>query len=89
MKSQISSKGQVTVPAEVRDLLGLMPGTAVEFLVREGEVVMRKGAGRGADPIDRVYGTLRLERPVDVLLDAMRGPRPTRPRTKKPAAKRR
>lgn len=79
----------MTIPAEVRDVLGLAPGTAVEFLVREGEVVMRKGGGRGGDPIDRVYGRLRLDRPVDVLLDEMRGPRPTRPRTKKSAGKRR
>jgi AbrB family looped-hinge helix DNA binding protein len=74
VKSRISSKGQVTVPAKVRDLLGLEPGTAVEFLVREGDVVMRKGRA-GNDPVDLVYGKLRLARPVDVLLEEMRGPR--------------
>jgi AbrB family looped-hinge helix DNA binding protein len=39
MRSRISSKGQVTVPAEVRETLGLVPGTPVEFVVREGEAV--------------------------------------------------
>ena len=73
MKSRISSKGQVTVPAEVRGPLGLLPGTPVEFPLREGEVVMRKGR-QGADPVDRVYGKLRLNRPVGALLDEMRGP---------------
>lgn len=75
VKSTISSKGQVTVPAEVRDLLGLVAGTSVEFLVREGEVVMRKRRHDG-DPIDRIYGKLRFDRPVDALIDEMRGPRP-------------
>jgi AbrB family looped-hinge helix DNA binding protein len=75
MKSRISSKGQVTVPVEVRDQLGLGAGTEIEFVVRDGEAVLRKGGG--ADhPVDRVYGRLRLGNPVNVLLDAMRGPRP-------------
>jgi len=79
MKSRISSKGQVTVPVAVREKLGLLSGTAVEFLVRNGEAVMRKG-GRDPHPVDLVYGRLRLGRPVDALLDEMRGPRPAPPR---------
>ncbi|MGH8674180.1 MAG: AbrB/MazE/SpoVT family DNA-binding domain-containing protein [Burkholderiales bacterium] len=82
MKSRISSKGQVTVPAAVRDALGLVAGTAVDFLVREGEAVMRKSR-QGADPVDRVYGKLHLTRSVDALLDDMRGPRPARARAKR------
>ena len=77
MKSTVSSKGQVTVPAEIRDRLGLAPGTLVVFEVREEGVLMRKGS-RGEHPVDRVYGTLDLARPVDALIDEMRGPRPER-----------
>ncbi len=77
MKSRISSKGQVTVPVEVRNRLGLHPGTTVTFEVRADGVLMRKGRA-GIHPVDRVYGTLRLRRPVDALLDEMRGPRPKR-----------
>lgn len=77
MRSRISSKGQVTVPVEVRDQLGLVPGTDVEFLVREGEAVLRKGRRDGdEDPVDRIYGRLKLRAPVDHLVDVMRGPRP-------------
>ena len=81
MKSRISSKGQITVPVEVREKLGLLPGTAVEFVVREREAVMRKGGG-DAHPVDVVYGRLRLTRPVDELLDEMRGPRPASRKTR-------
>jgi AbrB family looped-hinge helix DNA binding protein len=75
MKSRISSKGQVTVPVEVREQLGLAAGTEIEFVLRDGEAVLRKGGGP-THPVDRVYGRLRLGQPVDTLLDAMRGPRP-------------
>jgi antitoxin PrlF len=75
MKSRISSKGQVTVPVEIREQLGLTAGTEIDFVLRDGEVVLRKGGGP-THPVDRIYGRLRLAQPVDVLLDAMRGPRP-------------
>jgi AbrB family looped-hinge helix DNA binding protein len=88
MKSRISSKGQVTVPVEVRNQLGLMTGTEIEFLVRDGEAILRKGR-RDDDPIGRVYGRLTLAAPVDELLDAMRGPRPTATRRPRPRTRRR
>ena len=75
MKSRISSKGQITVPVEVRDELGLAAGTEIEFVVRDGEAVLRKGGG-ATHPVDRLYGRLKLGKPVDALLDAMRGPGP-------------
>ena len=74
MKSTISSKGQITVPAEVRDRLGLVPGTPVTFELREDGVLLRKGT-EGLHPVDRVYGRLPLGRPVDAVLDELRGPR--------------
>jgi antitoxin PrlF len=77
MKSTISSKGQITVPVEIRDRLGLRTGTVVVFELQNGAVVMRKGSS-GEHPVDRLYGTLRLPRPVDAILDEMRGPRPKR-----------
>jgi AbrB family looped-hinge helix DNA binding protein len=77
MKSIISTKGQVTVPAEIREKLGLTPGTVVTFEISDGCALIRKG-GPGKHPVDLVYGKLKLARPVDELLDEMRGPRPRR-----------
>ncbi len=77
MKSTISSKGQITVPVEIRDRLGLLPGTVVVFELRNGGVFIRKGV-RKVHPVDQVYGMLKLSRPTDELLDEMRGPRPRR-----------
>lgn len=76
MESTISSKGQVTVPVEIRRRLGLRAGTRIEFELRpEGAFLRRKLSG--AHPVDRVYGVLTLERPVDEIVDEMRGERPS------------
>lgn len=74
MKGTISAKGRITIPIEVRTHLGLVPGTEVEFELRAGEVVLRKGLSAG-HPVDRVFGILEIDQPVDDLLDGMRGPR--------------
>lgn len=91
MRTTISSKGQITVPAAIRERLGLVPGTSVEVELREGGAFLRKGAG-GVHPVDRVFGRLKLAGPVDALLDEMRGPRPRAaqgsPRRPQPARKR-
>jgi AbrB family looped-hinge helix DNA binding protein len=88
MKSTISSKGQITVPAALREKLGLAPGTRVQFELTEGGVLLRKGSG-GAHPVDQVFGRIKLEKSVDALLDEMRGPRPaTRLAGRRPARKR-
>jgi hypothetical protein len=50
---------------------------AVEFMVREGEAIMRKGRG-GTHPVDAVYGKLAVTTPVDVLIEEMRGPGPAK-----------
>lgn len=42
MKSVISSKGQLTLPIEIRRLLGLDAGIAVEFFTKGNEVILRK-----------------------------------------------
>jgi len=39
---RITSKGQVTIPKEIRDQFGLLPGTEVEFAPVDGEIRVRK-----------------------------------------------
>ena len=43
MPTTLTIKGQVTIPKQIRDALGLTPGTPIDFAVnREGEVVLHK-----------------------------------------------
>ena len=39
---RITSKGQVTIPIEVRQIAGLLPNTEVEFVVKGNTVIIKK-----------------------------------------------
>jgi AbrB family looped-hinge helix DNA binding protein len=58
---QITSKGQVTIPQEVRNRLGLLPYTEVEFEVAGDHARIRKakGAAGSGDRGRRAVSSLR------------------------------
>ena len=43
--SKLTSQGQISVPAEIRRKLGLGPGSVIEWVEEDGQVVVRH-AGR-------------------------------------------
>jgi AbrB family looped-hinge helix DNA binding protein len=58
---RITSKGQVTIPAEIRERAGLLPQTEVEFefdgkVVRIVRAKVRKSDGRGARVVAHLRG---------------------------------
>lgn len=58
MTGKVTTKGQVTIPQEIRDRLGIHPGSTVEFSV-DGDVVrLRKSrdAERGHAIVARMRG---------------------------------
>jgi antitoxin PrlF len=69
--STVSEKGQVTVPKRLRDRLGIKPGDRLEFSEEQGRLVARKATG--GDPVDAVYGILRLDASTDEAIRALRG----------------
>lgn len=88
--SNMTVKGQVTVPKDVRDALGLKPGEPVEFDWNErGEVVIRKPRRdrdaeirRIRDQIEaasRQFAYLREGRPTDEIMKDIRGDDPFPP----------
>ena len=50
MVSRISSKGQVTIPAKVRNAIGLKSGDFVAYEVHENTVLLRR-----IEPIDVAF----------------------------------
>ena len=57
---RITSKGQVTIPQEIREKLGLMPHCEVEFAVVGSSVRIRKKGqrmSRGEMMVERLRGT--------------------------------
>ena len=58
--STISSKGQITVPLEIRQRLGLKEGDRVEFTSdKEGRTILRPAGGR-ENPFQKYAGALRV-----------------------------
>ncbi len=43
---RVTSKGQVTIPIEIRDEFGIQPNTEVRFVVRKGRLMLEKVSGR-------------------------------------------
>ena len=76
---RITTKGQVTIPQEIRDQLGLLPNTEVTFDVVDGEARLRKTKPGGRPTRGtRVLAHLHEARPsnklsTDELMALMRG----------------
>ncbi len=45
---RMTSKGQVTIPMDIREKLGLLPNTEVEFEIDGNAVRVKKASGREA-----------------------------------------
>ncbi|MCX8202031.1 MAG: AbrB/MazE/SpoVT family DNA-binding domain-containing protein [Candidatus Caldarchaeum sp.] len=58
--SPVSGKGQVTIPKEIREFLGVGPGDRVVFVVEDGKVVVVK------DGVVKVSKLLRRQKPWPV-----------------------
>lgn len=75
---RITSKGQVTIPIDIREKAGLMPNTDVEFKF-DGKVVQiipskgRVGQSRGARAVARLRGTGDVAMSTDEIMALTRG----------------
>jgi AbrB family looped-hinge helix DNA binding protein len=80
---RITTKGQVTIPQDVRERSGLMPGTDVEFEIEAGVVRLvktRRGGGRqtrGQKLVEGLRGRGDFAMTTDEIVAMMRGPSPS------------
>jgi len=76
---QITSKGQVTIPLEIRNRLGLLPHTEVEFELAGDHARIRKvarvtGVGpRGRRAVEVLRGTADIRMSTDEIMELLRG----------------
>jgi AbrB family looped-hinge helix DNA binding protein len=82
---RITSKGQVTIPADIRERAGLLPDTEVEFEFDGSAVRIMRAAdqgkrGRGRKLLDRLRGSAGIRMTTDEIMALTRDPdsRPTR-----------
>jgi len=77
MSRTLTSKGQVTIPKQIRDALNLVPGSAVDFAVnREGDVVIHKAGAhpsRKPDRFEAARGKADVKWRTDDLMALLRG----------------
>jgi AbrB family looped-hinge helix DNA binding protein len=70
---RITSKGQVTIPQEVREQFGLLPDTEVDFVIKRNVVHLVKAKGstratRGETIVRRLRGTSTVKMSTDEIL---------------------
>ncbi len=77
MATTLTSKGQVTIPKQIRDALNLVPGSSVEFTInRAGEVVIQRVGTRSSRKRDRfetARGKADIKWRTDDLMTLLRG----------------
>jgi AbrB family looped-hinge helix DNA binding protein len=75
---RITSKGQVTIPMDIREKLGLLPNTEVEFAIVRGAVritkARRPGArSRGREIVEHLRGRGTGTMTTDQIMKLTRG----------------
>jgi AbrB family looped-hinge helix DNA binding protein len=72
---KITSKGQVTIPQEIRERMGLLPDTEVEFVVRGNvvQLVKARASSRGARVVAAIRGRAKSGMSTDEIMRLTRG----------------
>lgn len=70
--TKVTAKGQVTIPKEIREKLGIHPGDDVEFEERDGTVILKKDTD---NPFERWRGVAETDQSVDERMGELRGDR--------------
>ncbi len=62
LTSSVTSKGQVTIPAELREKLGIKPGDKVSFVESDGRVELQ----RQETQVAAAFGMLKARKGVSL-----------------------
>jgi AbrB family looped-hinge helix DNA binding protein len=79
MMPRVTTKGQVTIPKDVREALGIEPGDEVEFERTESGCEIRKEeptASDGSDPFEKYRGSADIEATMLQRMRRLRGEYP-------------
>lgn len=74
MATTVTAKGQVTIPKPVRDLLGIEPGSKVDFVrAPDGNIVLRRAGNEQKRRFDKLRGHAGEGLGTDAILALTRG----------------
>lgn len=73
---RVSTKGQVTIPIEMRTKLGMLPNTEVSFIFQNGGILIQKQQNhtstRGSKLIAKLSGKGNVKMSTDTILKLTR-----------------
>ena len=71
---RVTTKGQVTIPLEIRKNLGIAPGCEVDFLEEKGRVyLVRKETAPPSGRFRRMRGSATVKMSTDEIMALTRG----------------
>lgn len=73
---RVTTKGQVTIPLEIREQLSIHPGTDVEFAVEDNVVKLvpvKKSQVQGKRVVERLRGRATVRMTTDEIMALTRG----------------
>ena len=72
---RVTTKGQVTIPQEIREKLGITPAVEVDFIEEKGRVylVKKKGKAKRTHRFSKLRGIADVKMTTDEILALTRG----------------
>jgi AbrB family looped-hinge helix DNA binding protein len=72
---QITSKGQVTIPQEIREQMGFLPHAEIDFILKNGRVYLQKAQknSRGSQLINAMRGKGDIKMSTEQIMALTRG----------------
>ena len=74
---RVTTKGQVTIPQQIREKLGITPATEVDFVEEEDRIylVKRKGAKAAVRKFSKLRGAATVKMTTDEIMELTRSDR--------------
>lgn len=72
---RVTTKGQVTIPQEIREKLGITPAVEIDFIEEKGKVylVKREGNPKKAHKFSKLRGIANVKMTTDEIMALTRG----------------
>ncbi len=70
---KITSKGQVTIPLEIREKYMILPNTEIEFKEKNGKIYIEKIETRNSNPFEKFRGSASSGLSTDEIMKLTRG----------------
>ena len=72
---RVTTKGQVTIPQEIREKLGITPAVEIDFIEEKDRVYLmkRKGKPKKAHNFSRLRGIANVKMTTDEIMTLTRG----------------